>query len=368
MRDRKPDKILFWVTMGLLVLGISVLASISTNFSLEKTGSPTYFLFHQIKAGIIPGIILLLIAFKIPLEKLKEFALHILIASLFLVVLVFVPVVGISLGGANRWIGVGSFSFQPSELLKLATFLYLAVWLSNRLQVDKKKHKVKNDQVLFPFLIILAIIGLLLVFQPDVSTLGVIIGVSILMFFLAGGKFFDIFIMILIGLSSLVLLIKIAPYRLERLLVFLRPGLDPLGTGYQIKQSLIAIGSGGIFGVGLGMSLQKFGLLPQPMVDTIFAIFAEEIGFLGSLVLISLFLIFLCRGFEIGKRAKDKFLQLLAFTITSWIVLQAFINMGSIIGILPLTGIPLPFISYGGSHLVVELIGVGILLNISKQV
>ncbi|HDL75063.1 MAG TPA: hypothetical protein ENH06_01615, partial [bacterium] len=144
--------------------------------------------------------------------------------------------------------------------------------------------------------------------------------------------------------------------------------LDPMGIGYQMKQALITIGSGGIFGIGLGMSLQKFGLLPQPMADTIFAIYAEETGFLGSVLLISLFILFLWRGFQISRKVKDKFSQLLGFGITSWIVIQASINMGAMMGIFPLTGIPLPFISYGGSHLVAEFIGLGLLLNISKNI
>jgi len=162
-------------------------------------------------------------------------------------------------------------------------------------------------------------------------------------------------------------LIKLAPYRAARLLVFLKPETDPMGMGYQIKQALIAIGSGGIFGLGLGTSGQRLGFLPQSMADSIFAIMAEETGFVGGLILIALFLVFLWRGFKIGKSSQNKFSQLLAVGISSWIVIQAFINIGSMVGILPLTGIPLPFISYGGSALVSELIGVGILLNISKN-
>ena len=167
--------------------------------------------------------------------------------------------------------------------------------------------------------------------------------------------------------GSLIALIKIAPYRAERMLVFFQPGIDPLGIGFQAKQALIAVGSGGIAGVGLGMGIQKFGFLPQPISDSIFAIFAEETGFIGALALIFLFLMFLWRGFRIAKKTQNKFFQLTAIGITSWIIVQAFVNIGSMIGLLPITGIPLPFISYGGSHLIAELVGIGILLNISKQ-
>jgi len=161
-------------------------------------------------------------------------------------------------------------------------------------------------------------------------------------------------------------LIVLAPYRINRLLTFLEAGLDPMGISYQVNQALITVGSGGIFGQGLGMGIQKFGFLPQPTSDSIFAVLAEEMGFLGGLVLVFLFLIFAWQGFRISRRASSKFSQLLAVGITSWIVIQAFVNMGASIGLLPFTGIPLPFISYGGSHLITELIGVGILLNISK--
>jgi cell division protein FtsW len=174
--------------------------------------------------------------------------------------------------------------------------------------------------------------------------------------------------MLAAGLFALFALIKLAPYRMNRWLVFLNPETDPLGRGYQIKQSLIAVGSGGIFGLGLGMSGQKFGFLPQSMTDSAFAIFAEETGFFGALILISLLAIILWQGFRISIRAKDNFLKLLGFGITSWICLQAFANIAAMIGVLPLAGIPLPFISYGGSHVVAELAGMGILLNISKRI
>jgi len=228
--------------------------------------------------------------------------------------------------------------------------------------------KEENFKYTFiPFLIISAIITLLLMKQSDLSTLVVIISSGAIMYFASGTPLWHIILMALIGGGTFLTLIKLAPYRMKRIMVFLNPDLDPMGIGYQIKQVLIGIGSGGIVGLGLGMSNQKFGFIPQIMSDSIFAIFSEEAGFIGSFGLILLFCLFLFRGFQIAKRTDDMFSKLFAIGFCSWICMQAFINIGAMTGLLPLTGIPLPFISYGGSHVAVELIGVGILLNISKQ-
>jgi len=208
----------------------------------------------------------------------------------------------------------------------------------------------------------------LLIKQPDISTLGIIGSTALVMYFVASTPIWQTFSVFLIAVSGLVILIKLAPYRFNRLLVFLEPMTDPMGIGYQIKQALIAIGSGGILGVGLGMSRQKFGFLPQSIGDSIFAIFGEETGFIGAIILISLFSILAWRGFITARNSPDKFSQLLSAGITFWITIQAFINIGSTIGILPLSGIPLPFISYGGTALINELVAMGLLLNVSKQV
>jgi len=214
---------------------------------------------------------------------------------------------------------------------------------------------------------VLGAVGALLIFQPDISTLVIILAVAGLMYFLAATPLWHSLLIMLIGSGGLLALIKLASYRMKRWTVFLNPEADPLGIGYQMKQVLIAVGSGGISGLGLGMSRQKFGFLPKPMSDTIFAIFSEETGFIGSIILILLFLIFLWRGFKISKNSQDRFSKLAAFGISCWIVLQTFVSLGSMVGILPLAGIPLPFISYGGSALISELAGAGLLLNISKK-
>jgi cell division protein FtsW len=379
--ERKIDYLLALTVLMLVLLGIVILSSVSAVFSQEKTGSSVSILFRQLMVGLGPGILLGAAVYKMPLSFFRKSALVLLLANLILAVLVFFPVVGLSLGGASRWINLGFFSFQPSEFLKMTFILYLAAWLSARLSSRSSKSwrrasgpecKKLGWQSIFSktfigFLAIVGIISGLLILQPDISTLGILAGVAAIMYFLAETPLWHTIFLGLTGLTGLLILIKIAPYRFNRFLIFINPNLDPMGLGYQIKQALIAVGSGGLFGVGLGMSIQKMGFLPQPMTDSVFAIFSEETGFLGSLVLVFLFLAFTWRGFETAKKAPDSFSRLTAAGITCWIAIQGFINIGSIIGLLPLTGIPLPFISYGGSAMAAELIGVGMLLNISKN-
>lgn len=371
MKKHHFDYPLAIVATALIVLGILVLASVSANFSWEKFGKTTYYLFHQISYGLIPGIILGFIAFKTPLSIFKKWSWIFILISMVFMALVFIPRLGIISGGAPRWMNLGFVSFQPSEFLKLSFILYLSAWLASREREWRSKHrkgKIRGWKfTLIPFFVIVGIIALLLFKQSDVSTLGVIIFVGIIMYFSANTPIWHSILILSASLGGLAVLIKLAPYRMMRFRILLGLVKDPMGMGYQIKQALITVGSGGILGLGLGMSSQKFGFVPQTMSDSIFAIFAEETGFVGSLALISLFLILFWRGLKISKKCKDKFSQFFAIGISSWIVVQAFINMGSMIGILPLTGIPLPFISYGGSHLIAELIGIGILLNISKR-
>lgn len=360
MKKYRFDYFLIGAACILLIIGILVLASVSASFSQEKYGTTTYYLFHQILCGLIPGIFLGFIAFKINLSFFKKYAWILILINLVFMALVFIPSLGIVAGGAPRWMDLRFITFQPSEFLKLTFILYLSALLSSFL-------KNKKAFTLVPFLVILGVLALLLSLQSDLSTLTVIILVGILMYFSSGFPLWHTILAILICAGGIFGLIKVVPYRMKRILVFLNPGIDPMGMGYQIKQILITIGSGGIFGLGLGMSVQKFGWIPQTMSDSIFAIFAEETGFIGSIILIFLFLFLLWRGIRIAKKSHDKFSELLAIGISSWICIQAFINIGAMVGILPLTGIPLPFISYGGSHMVAEIIGIGILLNISKS-
>jgi len=367
-KNFKLDYLLTGIILILLFGGILILSSVSALISQENFGNTTYYLFHQIKFGIIPGFILGFFAFLLPLKTIKKLSWIAVFVNLLLVVLVFIPGIGIVSGGASRWLNFKFFSFQPSEFLKITFILYIAAWLSSpaRKISDKKEKNLKHT--LIPFIVISLVVGFLLAKQSDISTLGVIILPSLIMYFCSNTPFWHAFLIFLIGAGGLAVLIKIAPYRIMRLKIMLGMVEDPMNLGYQIKQILIGIGSGGIFGLGLGMSNQKFGFIPEIMSDSIFAIFAEEVGFIGSVALIGLFTAFFWRGFSIAKKSKTNFSKLFAIGFSSWIYLQALINIAAMVKVIPLTGIPLPFISYGGSHVVTELIGVGILLNISKNI
>jgi len=363
-----PDYALIIVIFVLLLFGILVQASVSAIFAQEKFGKPTYYLFHQLSWGIVPGVFLAFFAFKINLSFFKKWSWIFILINLILMTLVLVPGIGIISGGAPRWLNFGFFTFQPSEFLKLTFIIYLSAWLAERNKKVLSRDRKKNWQItLLPFLIVVGIIAFLLARQLDLSTLIIILATAGLIYFSAGTPLWHSAFLFLLGLAITYFLIRFTPYRLKRILTLINPLYDPMGFGYQLKQALIGIGSGGIFGVGLGLSSQKFGFLPQTMSDSIFAIFAEEVGFIGASFLVIAFLFFFWRGFKISKGSSDKFSQLFAIGMTSWICLQAFTNIGAMIGIIPLAGIPLPFISYGGSHMVAELIGVGILLNISKS-
>ncbi len=369
---------LLGITITLLVVGVLFLAGVSANFSQENFGHTTYFFFHQITRGILPGLILGFIAFKLKLEAIKKYSIFLIGAAIFLMLIVFIPGLGISSGGASRWLNLGFGTFQPSELLKLSFIVYLAAWLSNpdlkkRFIINHKKVKNFKERAkkeflgLLPFLIILTIVFALLMLQSDMSTLVVIGAIAIMMYWIANTPLWHNLTIVLAGSGLLWLFIKLFPYRINRIAVWLDSNFDPMGLGYQVKQITIAIGSGGLWGVGLGSSVQKFGFIPQTMADSIFAIFAEETGFIGSLFLVLLYLSFFIIGFLIFRSAKDDFSKFMVLGLSFWICFQAFFNIGAMIGLLPLTGIPLPFISYGGSHIIFELIAVGLLLNVSKK-
>jgi cell division protein FtsW len=361
---KQPDKNLLIVSIILVVFGVLILSSVSASISQEEFGSTFYFLKHQLIFGLALGVILGFLAFRIDLDLLKKWTPFLFFLNLILLLLVFFPKIGSGFRGTARWLNLGPVTLQPAEPLKITLILYWASWWSS-----KKSRRFKNpNSTLIAFGVIMSIISLLLVKQPDIGTLGIIIFLGTLLYFLAKTPFWHTLLIFFIGVLVLIVLIKVAPYRINRFLVFFDPDKDPMGIGYQLKQSLIAVGSGGISGVGFGLSRQKFGFLPESISDSIFAVFAEEFGFLGSVFLVFLFLIFFWRGYKISQACQDQFCQLLAIGISSWIILQAFINIGAMIGIVPLTGIPLPFISYGGSALISELVGVGLLLNISTKI
>lgn len=363
MHERKPDKVLLFTIFSLIVFGLMMIASAGIIYSQTRFGDQYYFFRRQLFWGILPGMISFYFLQRIDYHFWKKTAVIFFLVSLVLLVLVFVPSLGIKTYGASRWLQLGPLSFQPSEMLKLSIIFYLALWL------ERKGARSTKDffEGLMPFLVVLGIVGFLVIKQPDLGTLGVIVSVSLAIFFAAGAKVSHLLAIIMAGFLALLALIKIEPYRFNRFLAFMDPKIDPQGIGYHINQALIAIGSGGIFGIGLGHSRQKFNYLPEPAGDSIFAIIGEELGMIGILVLISLFVVLAMRGFRIAKNAPDDFGKLTAVGITSWIIFQALINICSITAMIPLTGVPLPFISYGGTSIVFLLSASGILLNISKQ-
>jgi len=360
--SKKPDQILAITTFALIVFGLVMISSAGVAVSQQRFGDSYYFFKHQLFFGVVPGLILMFIAQKIDYHFWKKIALPLFLLNLAFLVLVFIPGMGLKLQGASRWIKLGPFSFQPTEMLKLSIILYLAAWLES-----KKEQGRDFFEGLVPFLAILGVVGFLIIKQPDMGTLGVIVVVALAIYFLSGARLQHLLGLFGLGGLAFYALVKFESYRMDRLLVFLHPELDPRGVGYQINQALLAIGSGGLFGLGLGHSRQKFNYLPEPVGDSIFAIICEEIGLIGAMALIFLFIIFAMRGLKIVKYAPDTFGKLVAVGITSWIIFQALINITAITGLIPLTGITLPFISYGGTSLVFSMVGVGILLNISKK-
>ena len=289
-------------------------------------------------------------------KKLYNFALPVLLLALVLLVLVFIPGLGVGVMGARRWIDLGFTVVQPSEFVKLALAIYLAAWFSS-----------KEKERLLAFLLLLAIILFLVILEPDMGTTFIILGEGLVIYFLSGARlFYFIFLVPLIAFLG-IFLIKISAYRTQRFAAFLNLNQDLENYSYHVKQILIALGSGGLTGVGIGNSLQKYAYLPENTTDSIFAIIGEEIGFLGALLIIALFVLLIYIGFFIAMNTKDVFGRLLAGGITAFLGLQVFINLAAQTALLPLTGVPLPFISYGGSALILNLAAVGILINIAKQ-
>lgn len=365
MRERKPDKGLIIIIFCLLILGLVILWSASLVISQENRGTAYYYFLHQLIYGGGIGLVAFLIFQKINYKFWKKISLILFFASLVLLTLVFIPGLGYSHAGAQRWLAVGNLSFQPSELLKLVFVIYLASFFSKPARAGGKEI---HFNTLIPFLGIMVVIGILLGLQSDAGTLALLAILGFIIYFLSGAKFYQLAIVVFCYLSAFFALVKFFPHRMARFTTFLNPSIDPQGISYQINQALLAIGSGGLFGVGLGYhGGQKYNYLPEPMGDSIFAIAAEEIGLIGGLILIILFLLLAFKGLKIAKGMPNDFGKLLAIGITCWLVVQAFINITAITGLIPLTGIPLPFVSYGGSALVITMAGAGILVNISKH-
>lgn len=356
------DRTFLWISIILTLGGLFIFISASMGLLTRDAGATfNSVAFNQIGLGLMLGSVAFIVMLKIPYTFWRRYAFYFFGFSLVLMLLVFIPHIGISHGGAQRWINVFGLSFQPAELLKLAFVIYFATWLSG------VKTRIKDFKYgLLPLLILLVIVGGLLLKQPDTDTFLVIALAGVAMYLVAGGRYRDIFILFLLGILCVGLLAMARPYLLDRITTFFNPASDPLGSGYQIQQSLIAIGAGGLTGRGFGQSIQKFNYLPEPIGDSIFAVASEEFGFIGALAIILAFVLFALRGLRIAHRSPELFGRLVVVGIVILIITQSFINIAAMLAVVPLSGTPLLFISHGGTALLFTLAEVGLILNISK--
>ena len=361
MRQAHIDRTLLWITVGLIVGGILIFLSASLSLLLKGGGMFSAAVISQVVLGLCGGAGALVLMLRVPSKFLRTYAGHIFGVSLFLTLCVFLPVIGISINGARRWLDLGIITFQPSELIKIGYILFLAAFLAN----GKNRGSDWRGGIL-PFLILTAVVGAALLLQPDTDTFLMIAASGAAMMFAAGMSYRNIGIALLIAVIGLGGLVMLRPYLLDRVQTFLDPSRDPLGSGYQIQQSLIAVGSGEVWGRGYGQSIQKFNYLPEASSDSVFAVFAEEFGFIGSVILVGAFLSFALRGMWVAARAHDAYGGLVALGIVVLIASQAFLNIAAMTGIAPVGGLPLPFVSHGGSALLMALLMVGIVLNISR--
>ncbi|MDI6741438.1 MAG: putative lipid II flippase FtsW [Smithella sp.] len=359
--ERLPDIVLLLVTLILIIVGTAMIYSSSSIIALEKFKDGQYFLKKQL-VFVVLGLISMMVMTKLPYIYLKKLAYPALALSFVFLLLLFVPSLGMKRGGATRWLNLGGFSFQVTEMVKITMIIFLAHLLT------RKACQIKNFArgVLVPLGVTGAVI-LLVLLQPDFGTAVIIATIFLMMLCIAGAQMKHLLFLVAAFIPIGIALIFYKGYRLTRLLAFLNPWKDPDNTGFQIIQSLISFGSGGAFGVGIGEGMQKLFYLPEPHTDFIISIIAEESGFIGVTIVIIMFALFAYRGFTIAMKAPDFFGTLLAAGLTMVIALEAFINIAGVMGLIPLKGLVLPFLSYGGTAFLMSMTAVGILLNISTQ-
>lgn len=339
------------------------LAFFSASFGLLSRDGPSFssVVWSQVVYGLIPGLVLAYVFSRIKYTLWRRIALVVFLGAIGLNLLLFVPAVAFEHGGAVRWLKIGSLTLQPSEFLKVGFLLYLASWMANA------KDRLRDARYgIVPFALIVGLTTGLLIVQKDTDTAVVMVTTALVMYFVAGARLKDILIIVSVGLIALTSLFFIRPYLMERLKVFLDPSRDPAKSGYQVSQSLVAIGSGEFIGRGFGRSLQKFSRLPEPIGDSIYAVIGEEFGFLGSAFVIVIFYLFVLLGIRISIRAPDSYGRLLTLGIVIMITIQSFVNIASMLGLVPISGLPLIFISHGGTSLLSSLSAVGIVFNISR--
>ena len=356
----KFDKKLFYSVVILSLFGLLMIYSSSSIWSDYKFNDPFHYLKYQTVFFLI-GIFIMVLVSKINYKLYYQYSNKILLISFILLILVLIPGIGSIRNGSRSWFGIGPFGIQPSEAAKISLIIFTSKYLS--LNEDKITNFNKG---VIPILIIVTIFFSLIMLQPDLGT-GLIMFLSIIsILFIAGVSMKFFMLGGILGLIGVIILIIIAPYRMDRITSFINPWSDPLGTGFQMIQSLYAIGPGGILGLGLGNSIQKHFYLPEPQTDFIFSIISEEFGIMGAIIIVGLFLVILYRGIKISLNTKDLFSKYLSFGITFQLIFQAIMNLSVVVGIIPVTGVTLPFLSYGGSSLLVSMTSIGIILNISR--
>jgi cell division protein FtsW len=359
--ERETDKPLVFISAAIIIFGLIMLSSASSVIAYNTYHDSYYFFKHQI-FGLLIGLVGAWFFSRVDYHVWRKYAFWMLVASVGLLLLVFIPGLSARWGSSRSWINVFGYSLQPAEFVKITFLLYLAAWLEGR-----KNKLAEISRGLGPFLAVLGVIAFLMVLQPDVGTLTIIALSSLVVYFIGGGSIKHLVGIILLGLVGLAIMVNIYPYQANRFKCMLDPSFSPDKYCYQVNQSLIAVGSGGIFGRGLGASRQKFLYLPEAQNDAIFPIISEETGLIFSVILVLLYLALFYRGVVIAKNAPDDFGKILAVGIVSWMAFQALINIGGMVNIMPMTGVPLPLISYGGSAMLVALASLGMLANISKQ-
>lgn len=358
----KVDKTFLLISIILIISGFLIFISASLGLLAKEISNYSGIAFSQTVPGLLFGTITMIIVSRLDFKIWRKSAFFLMIVAIILNIVVLIPGIGLEHAGAQRWIVFNSYSFQTSEILKLAFIIYFAAWASG------VKDKMKTFRWGFlPLVVLFAISTALLLSQPDTDNLILIIIAGMAMFIASGGKWRYVFFVMLAGLIGITFLAVTRPYIMQRITTFFNPQVDAQGASYQIQQSLIAIGSGGIFGRGFGQSIQKFTYLPEPVGDSIFAVAAEEFGFVGSLFLLLIFVLFATRGLKIASRTSNIFGRLTVVGIVIMIVFQAFVNIGAMLGVVPLSGITLPFVSHGGTSLFFTLLEVGIVLSVSKN-
>jgi cell division protein FtsW len=360
-KPKSVDTLMLTLIILMVAGGFLIFSSASLGLMARNGATFGSVAFSQFVFGVLGGGTALFIMSNVYYRNWRKYAFYFFILSLLATAAVFLPKIGMTHAGATRWLDLGFITVQPSEFLKLGFVIYLATWLSG---VHDKIEQWRYGLV--PFITILGLVGAVMLAQPDTDTFMIMAVSGMAMYLAAGARWREIALILLSGLLLLTIIAFTRPYIMDRLTTFLHPEADPLGSGYQLQQSLIAVGSGGITGRGFGQSIQKFEYLPEPIGDSVFAVYAEEFGFIGTTVLIFIFVFLTLRGYKTATEASDIFGTLLVIGLMTLIVAQAFLNIGAMIGVAPLSGLPLPFVSHGGTALMATLAALGIVLNVSK--